>query len=335
MAKLRTHKEYIKLIKFKYSGFITVKGEYLNSYTPISHRCKEGHTTLQTPDKMLGQKEHKTGCTICNVMQANKNQTKSKEQHSLDIGDNFELLSSYVNAYTPCEYRCVACKGTFTKKPSVLQINPECPLCLTENQQKRIKSFSSVIAKLNQRLVKVWRVNHTQVESTICCELCDFTWNVKVGTRAVPCPNCGQSFKTIRVTNKDIRLQGFEHFAIETLLIRHKLKELVLAHSGNVPKIKYTFKRKLHTHKPDIWIPKNNSLVEVKSIFTLGLDKTYYGGKNATLVFNKHKAKARAALTQGFKYRVMLFSASGKQLKLPKFWYEMTRSEVRKLLKRE
>jgi hypothetical protein len=70
-----------------------------------------------------------------------------------------------------------------------------------------------------------------------------------------------------------------------------------------------------------MFIPKRNLIVEVKSIYTLGLAT----GRN----WRKNQAKAKAALDAGYKFAVLVMSASGKRvLKLPKDWHSRTRQSV-------
>lgn len=69
-------------------------------------------------------------------------------------------------------------------------------------------------------------------------------------------------------SGKEVRYQGNEDKVILDLLKSGLAEDEIITGPGNVPHIRYTFKGKTHRYYPDIYIPKFNLLIEVKSLYT-------------------------------------------------------------------
>ena len=67
-----------------------------------------------------------------------------------------------------------------------------------------------------------------------------------------------------------IQIQGYEHFALDELIINNKIDELdIITGIQNVPKITYADNKNIaRDHYGDIFIPKQNRIIEVKSTWT-------------------------------------------------------------------
>jgi hypothetical protein len=67
-----------------------------------------------------------------------------------------------------------------------------------------------------------------------------------------------------------IQIQGYEHYALDELIINNKIDELdIITGIQNVPKITYTDNKNIvRDHHGDIFIPKQNRIIEVKSTWT-------------------------------------------------------------------
>jgi len=91
-----------------------------------------------------------------------------------------------------------------------------------------------------------------------------------------------------------IRYQGYEDKVIlELLKSGIKEKEIVIG-PGKVPHIMYTFKGESHIYYPDIFIPKYNQIIEVKSKWTW---KKYK---------EKNLAKRQACIDAGFNVNIVI-----------------------------
>lgn len=70
-----------------------------------------------------------------------------------------------------------------------------------------------------------------------------------------------------------------------------------------------------------------NKLVEVKSLESAGLSTSPYFYKHKEL-FYMLKAKAKATLRAGYDFRLLVMSADGSRIKLPKDWYAHDRDSL-------
>ena len=95
------------------------------------------------------------------------------------------------------------------------------------------------------------------------------------------------------------KIQGYENFALDLLLEIYNEDNIVVG-KGKVPFLKYKDSEgKLRTHTPDIFIPSENAIVEIKSEWTLKKKKDF--------VFLKQQAGIKA----GYDYYIWVFDSKG------------------------
>ncbi len=92
-------------------------------------------------------------------------------------------------------------------------------------------------------------------------------------------------------------IQGYEHFALDILIKLYEENEIKI--HTDVPTIKYILDGIQRFHYPDIFIPKENLIIEVKSGYTLVADR------------QKNIAKQKAAIAQGYDYEFWSFDKKG------------------------
>jgi hypothetical protein len=134
----------------------------------------------------------------------------------------------------------------------------------------------------------------------------------------------GNRFKQVTISGKTFKLQGYEDRVIEWLVSSKgvDVEEIKSASSEFVPKVKYVYRGRHLTHKPDLEV--RGMLIEVKSTYTLGLTGGATGQEDW---IGKNKAKAKAAHDQGLRYRVVVAGRSGV-IVLPKTWYNHTTKRI-------
>ena len=100
------------------------------------------------------------------------------------------------------------------------------------------------------------------------------------------------------------KIQGYENFALDELIINEKIKESdIITGCKNVPKIWYNDKLgKKHRHYVDIFIPSQNKCIEVKSLWT------YKQQINSVLL------KQNAAKELGYNYEFWIYDNKGNKL---------------------
>jgi len=84
----------------------------------------------------------------------------------------------------------------------------------------------------------------------------------------------GYSLKeTVLPSGKIMFLQGYEPFTLNELLSVHKEEEIV-NDCKYMPEIWYYYNDEKHRYYPDFFIPSDNLIIEVKSVYTMQLDIT-------------------------------------------------------------
>lgn len=99
-------------------------------------------------------------------------------------------------------------------------------------------------------------------------------------------------------SGKVISIQGYENFALDILVQTIPEDEIVIG-KGSVPVIRYSLGERRRLHFPDIFLPKENRIIEVKSTFTFARHKEL------------NEAKMKAAQESGFQYEFWIFDSHG------------------------
>ena len=95
-------------------------------------------------------------------------------------------------------------------------------------------------------------------------------------------------------------VQGYEPFALDELLILYNEEE-VKTDRKDVPRIEYIVGGKKKYYFPDIWIPHENKLIEVKSLWTY------------TCKISNVNQKAQACREQGYNYETWIYDGKGNK----------------------
>ena len=101
-----------------------------------------------------------------------------------------------------------------------------------------------------------------------------------------------------------IKIQGYEHFALDELLEKENINEHdIITGCSNVPTIWYNDENsKHHRHYVDIFIPSQNRCIEVKSTWTFT--------KQKDIVFLKQKS----AKELGYLYEIWVYDIKGNKV---------------------
>ena len=101
-----------------------------------------------------------------------------------------------------------------------------------------------------------------------------------------------------------IKIQGYEHFALDELLQKENINEHdIITGCSNVPTIWYNDENsKHHRHYVDIFIPSQNRCIEVKSTWTFT--------KQKDIVFLKQKS----AKELGYLYEIWVYDIKGNKV---------------------
>ena len=94
--------------------------------------------------------------------------------------------------------------------------------------------------------------------------------------------------------------QGYEHFCLDDLLEEGYKEEDIINSVDEVPIIDYTLEGVDRKYFPDIFIPKENKIIEVKCSRTMEQD------------LQKNLAKAKACMDQGYEFELRIYERNGK-----------------------
>ena len=105
-------------------------------------------------------------------------------------------------------------------------------------------------------------------------------------------------------SGKIIKIQGYEHYALDELIKGGTLEEDLITGCKNVPEIwYYDENNKKHKHYVDIFIPSQNRCIEVKSTWT--------AEKKKDCIF----LKQLAGKTLGYIYEIWIYNEKGEKVK--------------------
>ena len=97
-------------------------------------------------------------------------------------------------------------------------------------------------------------------------------------------------------------VQGYENFCLDDLVLREGIKEEdILNRIEDMPDIRYRFKDEVDNRRyfPDIYIPSQNKIIEIKCPWTFKKD------------LDKNLAKARACIAQGYNFELRIYDRKG------------------------
>jgi hypothetical protein len=97
------------------------------------------------------------------------------------------------------------------------------------------------------------------------------------------------------------RVQGFEPFALDDLLKLYT-EEQILTERSSIPRIPYSINGESRFYFPDIYIPHENKIIEVKSTWTYAC---------AT---DNIKEKAAATKENGYSYEIWIYNGKGERV---------------------
>lgn len=116
---------------------------------------------------------------------------------------------------------------------------------------------------------------------------------------------CSNRFKTkhayVLDSGETIYLQGYETFGLDYLKESHQESD-ILYKKRDMPKIWYFFDKKKRKYYPDFFIPTQNLVVEVKSLYTLSRD------------YEQIQAKIQATNRTGYNLLLLVFEKNGQVL---------------------
>ena len=103
-----------------------------------------------------------------------------------------------------------------------------------------------------------------------------------------------------------VKYQGYESLALDELVQLYEEDDISIGRA-NVPSVNYKIGEKKHVYFPDFFIKSENKIIEVKSVWTIGLPR------------GNVEVKAQATLKAGYKYEIWVYNE--KKVKVEKRVY--------------
>lgn len=137
----KTHEEYVYEV-LSINSNIEVLGQYINSNTPILHRCKKHNIEWTiTPYDVL----HGKGCQQCGNEKIGEKFRKSHEQYIEEIkiiNPDICVIGTYVNTQTPILHKCLKDGYIWETTPSnILYGGCGCPQCNESSGERQIRQW--------------------------------------------------------------------------------------------------------------------------------------------------------------------------------------------------
>lgn len=290
------------------------------------------------------------GCPKCktkNVALARSISAVAKKRVLRSCKDrNLKLLAFDFTSTKKCvlKLECLKDKHLWTTSySSFIHSKAGCPKCGVINKAQAQLITAATLEHTVKALCKKqaytvvqgeYGLGAAQCRLVLKCKKDGYTWSSTYNNfvnHLRGCSVCAKSnpVKLLHVSGTLVPGQGYEHQAMKWLIQKGlvTLKDLTIGR-GSVPTISYEFRNKRRTHYPDIFIAKQNRLIEVKGLNTMGLTNHAWFED----AFEQLKAKRVGAIEAGFKYTVMLMDRKGNRLRLPNKWYTMSRLAVARFL---
>lgn len=129
--------------------------------------------------------------------------------------------------------------------------------------------------------------------------------------------------KIFKFEGRTLTVQGYEPQAARYMVAQGINADGIFFECENkVPRIRYKYGGRYRDYVPDMYVVDRRLIVEVKSEQTLGLRNNTHRG------FSMNCAKAKACKEAGFKFCLLLMTADGQRLILPKQWYKMKKEAL-------
>jgi hypothetical protein len=171
-------------------------------------------------------------------------------------------------------------------------------------EESREKGVRTSMEKYN-----VASPNQAEIVKLKKIETCQKNWGVDNPAQSQEVQEKTQKnakkYKEYKMPSGTLRkVQGYEPFALDTL-VKAYTEDQIKTDRKDVPRIKYEVGGKNKYHYPDIFIPHENKLIEVKSTWT-------YSCKTDNIQLKKKYAEE-----QGFIYEIWCYNAKGEREKIP------------------
>ena len=230
MKKKKTHEEYVAEVE-TINPNIEVLDEYIDSRTPILHRCKiDGYQWKPSPNNIL----RGSGCPICRNRILREQRVKSQEQYEKDvlqIHPTIKIIGTYINAETPILHRCLLDGYEWMSKPGNILHGKGCPKC-ANNIKLTNNEYLERLKEINQNILPIEEYINAHTPILHKCLIDNYVWSVQPSSilQGYGCPKCAGNAKKTHddyvkeLADKNPMLEVLEQYAGANTPILHRCK---------------------------------------------------------------------------------------------------------------
>jgi hypothetical protein len=217
---------------------------------------------------------------------------KCVDRFSETVTENVESIAKSCNAHIVSRGRFTTytCKcGTLCEKKTSSFTTMNCYMRCRDCYLEHLKEYSKSESTKNKKC----QTNMDKYGVNYACQSIEILQKQQENSL---------KFKKYIMPSGEIRLiQGYEHYALNDLLKEYYEKDII-TNRKDIPKIQYLFDNSTRYYFPDIYIPLNNKIIEVKSIWTYN--------KN----LSKNIAKQEACIANSYLFEFWIYNEKGNRV---------------------
>lgn len=165
---------------------IIVLGEYINSHTPILHKCiLDGYIWNASPGNIL----HGHGCPMCagNILWTDKQYVDAVN----NVNPNIEVIGKYINATTPILHKCKIDGCEWEARPYAILRGDSCPKC-TGNKKRTTEEYKQELANINPDIEVIEEYINSTTPILHKCKIDGHVWCAAPNNilNGCGCPEC-------------------------------------------------------------------------------------------------------------------------------------------------
>lgn len=327
-AKLQ-ESDFVEFMKTNFSG-VQVVGSYVSYRAYLDMTCANGHAVRTSFEKL---RTHVAGggtqvpCRACSGL----NRRMGYETFLTGLAERTEgrVVCTNPQDFTTAKGRLsFRCDQGHVWDGQADAANT-CRKCAAasiyeRSYEERLAAYMAML-KHPDEIELTSRFIDQQSPISYLCKKCSHVRTTKAYILKVSgCWACGKdkaisaSFrrKKVRLGGKTFHVLGYEDQALRYIVAKGLAKPQEIL-TDNLPRFQYFNKGKTRYYFPDMHIPSQQRIIEVKSTFTLDLPRL--------------KKKRQAVLDAGYEFSVLLFH-KGVRVRLPDNWFTLTQRSLSKAI---
>lgn len=184
------HNEYVKRVAI-INPDIEVVGGYINSRTPILHRCKiDGYEWFARPANIL----HGEGCPRCKGVERYTQEEYIKRVN--EINPDIEVVGEYVGAHVKILHRCKTDRYEWLVSPRNILKGCNCPRCVGRERYTQ-EEYVKKVGEINSNIEVVGEYAGSLTPILHKCKIDGYEWYTTPSNifQGCGCPKCGKHSK--------------------------------------------------------------------------------------------------------------------------------------------